>query len=287
MYKNNNINYILSIQGRNNTIFNFDNIDKNGLTINFNVDKTYTNETNTCNIDIYNLSKDTRNLLKKTVLDTDYRQLILSVGYNGLIYPIFIGSVKECCSNRQENNFITSISAWDGGEAMKLSHSNISIRNNTDIFNQLAKDLNNIKIGFISQEAKYKLREGSRGFVISGKTWELLKKYQNYLQIFINNEYLYIYTQEEWSNKIININKETGLLDTPVDYGGTMEIKTIGEPNIDLKDIVKLEVEEDAEYNGEYGVISINHNGNISSIGGTTNWQTNITLQKEIYKNEK
>ena len=282
MYKNNNITYRLEIQGRDLNIFTI-----TDLTIDFDIERNYCGSTNTGNFTIYNLQKDTRNSIKKTPLtkeytgDYNYRSLSLYAGYDNQLYPLFIGSVKECGSYRSGADFVTKISGWVGGEAMRYSHTNTAIKGDINILEQLSKDMSKyIDIGYISEKAKYILKSGSRGFTLEGKTWDLIIKYQKDLEIFIDNEKLYIYSKDEWNEKKVFINNQTGLLNTPIDYGVKIEVKTIGEPIINLKDRIEINVEEDTEYNGEYGVIGIKHNGTFANYGNKATWITTISMQK-------
>ena len=280
--KNNIINYILEIEGENNKIYTI-----KDLTVDFSIEKNYSGSANSCNFTIYNLTAEIRNSIKKTVLqrnynsDNNYRILRFYAGYNYQLFPLFIGSVKECCSTRQNENIITNISGWIGVEGINNSFTNVSLVNQQNIIEYLLNDFKKyLDIGFISEKAKYILKDCKRGQTLSGKTWELLNQYKEDLQIFIDNEKIFIYSVDEWNNRTIIINKETGLLNIPIDYGITMEINTIGEPIVNLKDIVQLGVEEDKEYNGNYGILGIVHRGTISFRGARTNWITNLKLQK-------
>lgn len=286
MIKNNNLNYRLEVQGKDNKVYIWDSRKVNDsvscLKVEYNIKKTYTNESNIGTITVYNLSETTRQAIKKTKLETDIRFLSFAIGYDNQLYSIFIGSIKECSSERNGNNIITTIQGWDGGEAITRAETNITIDNTTDIYGTLLNDLKkyNITKGYISPKAQYKVA-GTRGIVLNGKTWELIKKYQNDLDIFINNQQLYIFTKEEHINLAYKINAETGLLNTPKDFGdGYIEVETIAEPTIDLKTIIDLESTTDPVYNGTYQVISIEQNGSICKIGDSQNWKSTFKLQK-------
>lgn len=277
-----NLDYFLQVQGRDGTIYTIEGIDNNSLVIEYEVVKTYTNQTNTGNITIYNLSQEIRNNLKKTKLDTDIRQLNLSLGFNGNFTNIFRGTVKECSSNRQGENFKTQINGWDGGEAILKSQSNLTLNNNVDIYKRLSSDLKGVTIGYISDKAKYKLNT-SRGQVLSGKTWDILKRYQGEFQMFIDNQQLYIMAENETLNYTYNIKTENGILETPKDLNGTIQLNLLGEVNFRLKGIVNLELEDDKTYNGKYIIIKITQRGTIAKIGGRNEWTTTLELQKNLY----
>lgn len=286
MIKNNNLNYRLEIQGKDNRIYIWDSRQTNdkisALKVDYTIKKTYTNEANIGTIIIYNLSESTRQAIKKTKLEADIRYLNFAIGYDNQLYSIFTGSIKECSSERNGNNIITTIQGWDGGEAITRAETNITIDNTTDIYGTLFNDLKkyNITKGYISPKAQYKVA-GTRGIVLNGKTWQLIKKYQNELDIFINNQQLYIYAKGEYRSVAYKINAETGLLNTPRDFGtGYIEVETIAEPTIDLKTIVDLESTTDPFYNGTYQVISVEQNGSICKIGDSQNWKSTFKLQK-------
>lgn len=279
------LNYRLEIQGSDKQVYIFDSIINNNnyscLKVDYNIRKTYTNASNICTITIYNLKEITRQFLKKTKLQTDIRYLNFSIGYESELVSIFSGTVKECSSERNGNNIITTIQGWDGGEAMVRCESNITIDNTTDIYGTLLNDLKayNIKEGYISPKAQYKVA-GTRGIVLNGKTWGLVKKYQADLDIFIDNQKLYIYAKDEFKKLSFIINADTGLLNTPKDYGnGYIEVETIAEPTIELMSIVDLDSETDPSYNGTYKVISIEQTGTICKIGDNQNWTSIFKLQ--------
>ena len=112
MIKNNNLNYRLEIQGKDNRIYIWDSRQTNdkisALKVDYTIKKTYTNEANIGTITIYNLSESTRQAIKKTKLEADIRYLNFAIGYDNQLYSIFTGSIKECSSERNGNNIITT-----------------------------------------------------------------------------------------------------------------------------------------------------------------------------------
>ena len=282
MYKKYNLDYILEIQGKDGTAYKLDGTTDNSLAIEYSITKTYTSESNTSSITIYNLSQNIRNNIKKTKLDRDTRGLSLSIGFNKKLSVIFAGTIKECSSNRSNENFKTEIIGWDGGEAMLYSETNITLINDINLYQRLAFDLINIRIGYITPKAAYRVN-AKRGQVLSGKTWNLLKEYQKDFQMFIDNQQLYILEENETLNYTYNITIENGPLNMPKDLGGTIELELIAEPSIKLKGIVNLELTEDKTYNGEYTIIKITQMGNISKIGGKNEWRTILELQKNLF----
>jgi len=283
----NNLNYILEIEGSDKKVYIFDSLSNgdgySAFKIDYSIKKTYTNSSNIGSLTIYNLNQTTRQALKKTKLQTELRFLNFSIGYEKQLISIFTGTVKECSSERNGNNILTTIEGWDGGEAMIQAETNITIDNTTDIYGTLLNDLKKYKIlkGYISPKAQYKVA-GTRGIVLNGKTWELIKKYQNDLIIFIDNQKLYIYTREERKKESFVINVETGLLNTPRDFGtGYIEVETIAKPTIQLFSAVDLEVMTDPTYNGLYKVVSIEQNGTICKIGSNQNCKSIFRLIDE------
>lgn len=282
MYKKYNLDYILEIQGKDGTVYKLDGAIDNSLAIEYSITKTYTSETNTCSITIYNLSQSVRNNIKKTKLDRDTRGLTLSIGFNKNMSVVFAGTIKECSSNRSNENFKTEITGWDGGEAMLYSETNVTLINDINLYQRLATDLIDIRIGYITPKAAYKVNT-KRGQVLNGKTWNLLKEYQNNFQMFIDNKQLYILEENETLNYIYNLTTENGILNTPRDLGSTIELELIAEPSLKLKGVVNLELTEDKTYNGKYTIIKISQIGNISKIGGKNEWRTILELQRNLF----
>ena len=277
----NNLDYIIEVEGKNGKIYTIKGLENNSLTIEYNTIKTYTTEANTLTLTIYNLSQDIRENLKKVKLDRSVRGITLSIGYNGNLTVIFAGTIKECSSERVGSNFKTNIIGWDGGEAMLYSNTNVTITNDINLYNRLLNDLKNIKIGYITPTAKYKLETAKRGQVLTGKTWELLKKYQGDYVMFIDNMRLYIMDKNEVLQLTYDITTKNGILNTPRDQGGTIELELIGEPNLRLNSIVNLILEDDKTWNGQYKIVKIENTGTISKIGGSNSWRTILTMTYE------
>lgn len=284
-YKEYNLDYMLEIQGRDGTLYRLDGTIDESLTIEYNITKTYTSEANTCSIAIYNLNQTIRNNIKKTKLDRDIRGVTLSIGFNKNLSVVFAGTIKECNSTKNNENFKTEIIGWDGGEAMLYSETNVTLMDNVNLYHRLVSDLPSIRIGYITPKANYKIN-AKRGQVLSGKTWNILKEYQNNFQMFIDNQQLYILDENETLDYFYNITTENGILNMPKDLGGTIELELMAEPSIKLKGKVSIKLTGDKTYNGDYIIIKINQVGNISKIGEKNEWKTILELQKNLINNK-
>lgn len=80
-------------------------------TIYFNINFGEETDSNDADIDIYNLSNETINLIKKE------QPIILNAGYEGDVGNIFLGGVVEASTETQEVDRVTKITATDASEA--------------------------------------------------------------------------------------------------------------------------------------------------------------------------
>lgn len=281
-----NLNYKIVVEDINGILHIISSINEKGedilesLSVNINVEKTITDSSNKCKLEVINLKESTRKVLKKSRLDSNiYRSLEIYAGYNNKPALIFKGNIETANSYRQNTEFITEIVGMDGQFGIINSQTNKSFdRKFGDNLNiVLASDLKNINVGYITETNPFKI--GERGRVLEGNTWNLISG-QNLLQTFINDEKVFILQPEEViANDILIIDNESGLLNTPKEYDGYLEVEMLFEPNVVLGGLTTLESKTAKEYNGNYKLIGANHQLSVSKIGKGSEGKSMLKLQ--------
>lgn len=283
----NNLDYYIEVENINGdtyiiTSLNQDNYYNNlsSLTIKFNVEKNLSNSGNKLKLEIYNLEETKRRLLRKSRLDTNvYRKIELSVGYNGLMQLIFKGNISTANSQRNNTNFITTIEGRDGQFAKINSETNTTLINVENPLIKIAKDFKMLQAGYLTNMS---YPPSVRGQVFSGKTYELMSKPTN-ANFFINNEKYYLLgLNEVINNRQIVFDNNSGLLKAPIESNGLIEIEMLLEPYADIGELATLNSEISPEFNGDYKIVGITHNGEISHIGKNGQNTTKVSLQTDI-----
>ena len=283
-----NLQYKITVQDRdfNNVIISsFSEVFKDNQycpTVDITVNKNNISQGNNAKIIIYNLGKNTRKNLKKSIIDTTInRQVIIEAGYQTYTTIIFIGNISSCFSYRESENIITEINC-NNSFATENSKINLSIKEDKDILNTMVNNLKDTSIGYITKNDILKVSYRGRSF--QGKVWDIINENNEDLDIFIDDKKLYIMAEDEIksTDKVI-LDNETGLLQEPKEYDGYIELKTIFEPLATLNGEVVLNSELLPEYNGSYKCIGFNHKITISKIGGSSD---GITTWKLLYSYE-
>lgn len=269
-------NFELEVQGNDGQIHTF----KYPLTLDFQVKRNVLASANTCNLKIYNLGENTRNLIFKDQFSQSlsFRSLILKAGY-GLTMPIiFNGNVKMAQSYRLDRsvNFITEIEGFDYGWAMINATSSFNLSGSVthrQIIDQLVKDLqssvpnNALGIGAISDQ--FDTNYTTKGVSIAGSSWNNLQKITNN-QSFIDNANIFcLFENDVFDGDLTIINSETGLLGTPKKSDRLITMEILFEPRLNIGQQISLQSRSLTQFNGDYKIVGIEHHGTISgAVGG-------------------
>lgn len=278
---NNNQHIITSIAEETN-IKNNKYVDKlNSLAVKINIEKTNTTTAQKCKIEIINLNENTRKLLKKSKLDTNiYRQIQVYSGYQDYLTLIFQGNIQSCESYRQNNDFITSINAnCDFG--IINGNVNISLKpsySKKDLIDNIINNMPHTNKGYINYDT-LNLEIGARGRTYQCKAWDLLNEINKNSDVYIDNETIYIMSEQEVLNQsTLILSAETGLLQEPREYDGYLEVKTLFEPLANINNFIVLDSKVRPEYNGNYKLIGYTHSLQIEKIGKQTEGTTTFKL---------
>lgn len=297
-----NLNYKIELEGEDGTIYTIQSYEEssNGkfkdklesLAVEISLDKNNTNSASSCKVAIYNLSPNTRKNIRKSYRNSNiYRKIKIYAGYEDFITLIFSGTITTALSYRENNNYITNIECSDD-YSMVNSFTNVSIKagfKESDVIKLLAKDLKGVEIGYIT-ESENIFKVGDKGRVYNGKTWDIMNEINQDLDIFIDNNKLYVMGEKEIrTSDILTLDADSGLLQEPKEYDGYLEVKTLFEPLANVNNKVILNSKQLPEYNGDYRLIGVNHNLKIEKIGRETEGTTILKLEflKDIEKEVK
>lgn len=144
----------------------------------FNIVKTLQKDPNTAEIQIFNLSKDSR-----TAFQTKGLRVTLDAGYKDNVSTIFEGSLQFGSSVKDGTDWVTNLLAGDGSDEFQNRRINISIKGRVTVANALktAADAMGLGLGNVNEKAnsgslRSTLTEFSGGKVFSGKAEEVLSK---------------------------------------------------------------------------------------------------------------
>jgi len=186
-----------------------------GLRIYFEVNKTEDKSPNTAHIEVYNLSKDTRN-----VIHENKEFIILNAGYidgNGEEL-LFIGNVLSVDTRFETPNIVTIIECSDGKSALFSDKISVSYSKGvlassvlSDILSKMSLS-NNLKTISIPSKAY------ANGFAHTGLAKDALTKVTDFLEMkwsVQNNEIRMIPFDGDDRTQSVYLTPKTGLLGSP------------------------------------------------------------------------
>ncbi len=253
------------------------------FTVEFNCRRNDLASVSTGTFKIFNLSVKTATKIFKDKYKTNiFRGIVFKITYSDLSLNnnsiIFKGNVREAYTERQGVNLITTIHAWDGGDAIAnaVSHRTIGKGQSISaIIRELASDLTNISNTYIG-EFSLPLK---RDVPIYRGTWDYLRELTND-NIFIDNQQLFALGFQEFIiTNLKEINVSTGLLSSPRRNNNQLVFKMLLEPQIVVGQ--KLDIVSTVEpiLNGPYKVIGLMHSGTVSgAVSAKTVTQVNLNF---------
>lgn len=253
--------------------------------------------------ELYNLAASAR---KDLFIDwnnrSEYRQVTLKAGYLSwsaqgsyagpppqnqyltsaqinALPVIFKGNMTKCQSKRSGPNWITAMSAWDGGYG--TTRGDISTTFNLgaiagtpaatySIFSGLgAAMMPHVTIGYLDPTLTL---AAVRPQSFSGKPWDIIQQLAAGIlaDAFIVQEKLYVVKKGHAVPGLVSlplITSDTGLVNTPSKQDTYVSWDMIFEPRLKIGQLVKLQSLE-TEVNGQYTVGSLEHRGQISGAAG-------------------
>lgn len=249
------------------------------ITIEFDIARANNSETNYANIRIYNLNEVTRNAIFKDWGLLDYMMPVeLKAGYGNDLSTIFLGTIFESCSYKNENSteIITEMTGWDGGEAMATAYGAIQENNpilKTDLIKKVINTMNGrgVTLGVVSDYSETNFLK----FRADGLSWKTLKSIVGD-DVFIDNGKVHCLKKTDSpTQNVFQLNSSTGLLASPRKYQQNITVEILFEPKIMLGQKVNLVSSVNSIYNNIYTVTGIRHTGIIS---GAVNGKCKTTL---------
>lgn len=238
----------------------------NPITIKFNIERKVFAGANTLNISIYNLGKETRDLIFKDAYDTNIenrRSIILEAGYDAQnLSTIFLGTVMSAYTMREGSNIVTKVYALDGALETQTAYTHQTFMDSTlpSLINNLASSISGLSVGAINvQDEKF-----TRPIVLSGNTYNIIQKYTDG-QAFVDLGKIYVMGNEDVIEGYVPmINAKSGLLGTPERRNTNLSVKMIFEPRIIVGQVIQIDSIVDPRFDGQYKVIGLSHQGTIS-----------------------
>lgn len=267
-------------------------IIQNPITIKFSIVRNIYSGVSDMNIDIYNLSPTTRNMIFKDwfydINKEDILYIALKAGYeNHPLSTIFLGDIWNAYSLRQGNDIITRIQAKCGLRNMSQDiemtlEAGSSVQ---DIVDVCMSKLPNLEKGKMSVK-NYIFTEPVS---LVGKPLAILKKYNDDKNVFIDLNEVYILGQDECFNGYLPIiNDSSGLLNAPERKPATLTIQTMFHPELVVGQLIEIKSQIAPQFNGQYKIFGIKHEGIISdSIAGNIKTTIDLNVGSELYGNFK
>ena len=270
---------------------------KNPFTLQFSISRDVMQSANSANLRIFNLNQDTRNKIYKDPWSNwIFRPVMLQAGYAEPLPIIFKGNLLQATSFREEGSvdFITELRCLDYAFAMSNAWSNWTVSEPTtkkqDVIDRLIGDLagHQVTRGVVSSyDGEY-----ARGYTVCSPTWEALQKETDKTCFIDNGEVNCIQNDEGFEGVLDIIDSETGLLGSPKRSQSGVSFDMIFEPRLAVGNIVQLNsramvnLSKNSNFNGQYLVIGISHNGVISdAVSGKCKTTVQLKLPDTVAKN--
>lgn len=232
-----------------------------GLRINFRVTRTSPLVSDTAEISIYNLNKDSRALQGDVALPP----VILAAGYADNIEVLFRGKARLVASARTGPDWITKLECGDGENERATARVQLAVKKGTsvaDLFEQLTDN-----IGIAAKGALRKLRESSPVFgegsdetqsdsIFSGGSFDAIDKVIQSIgwEITVQNEEFIVAPKGQTTDDApIALSPESGLIGSPeVGLLGRIKAVSLLQPQIrPMRRVRLLSQQLDGEYRVE------------------------------------
>lgn len=246
----------------------------NNLRVTFSIKKTLASEPNTGEISVYNLNENNRNL----ITSKQYSFLELSVCYkDDVLRLIFCGDILNVENKLTGQDIVTTMKCADGHRAFtEKTIIKTMEKGQTD-----SDFLNEAVNSFGIQRGRINLpndRALPRGKVMVCDTRDIMHKIaiNNNADWSIQDDQLVVIPKdtalansEGWV-----ISRTTGMISSPRKTDKGLEVTTLCNPQYRIGSLVRIESKL-TEYNGDYKVKSIEHNGDLYG----TNWHSKLVCE--------
>lgn len=236
-----------------------------GLRLSFRIVKSLRPDPNTCELQIYNLSADSRKTLERRSVP-----VTIEAGYKGAREVIFKGDLRDGFSSRSGSDWITTLKAGDGETAYRTSRVNESLKPGAAIKDAVKKAVSSLK-GLSVADALKRIdelthrtgqTEHTNGTVLFGQSKDVLDEYMRAhgAEWSIQDGVLQILPNGSPSEEdAIVLNPASGLIGSP-STGDKGFIKCVSLLQPGLRPGRKFKLEADS-LPGFYRVESVSHTG--------------------------
>jgi hypothetical protein len=253
------------------------------LRIKFEIKKNIISNINSCRVDIYNLSPETRN----KITSDPSSLVIVEAGYeqNGGLSPIGQGNISNVLHTIKNPDIITTIYSKDGFNAIYNNPISLSFIGKTPLSSVINAIITKLRlpIRYIDYD---KAQQFKNGFSYVGLIPVVLDRLGNQFKFkwSIQNGQLQILNKDKsTNNQFVLLSANTGLIETPELIIKTKDLNNIKtneyivvsllQPQLEAGDLVQL---ESKVLNGTFKIKELTHRGD--TIG--TDWYTKMIITK-------
>jgi hypothetical protein len=233
------------------------------FSIHFNITRNTLASANKAGITLYNLGAATRNqIFKDRFSISEYWRVRLWAGYGGRLHEIFTGNIYEAMSYKEGTEWITTIDAFDGMDAIQNGFTATTVEaetDNRDVISRIINDMPNVLAGVLGTPAQ---GSSPRGQSLIGQSSELLSE-QTGGQYFIDKEIVNILSDNEVLPGAVVLLDPSILLSTPRRREAFLDVPLLFEGAVQVGQVFEIQSLE-PRYNGQYKTMGFTHDVMIS-----------------------
>lgn len=253
----------------------------NPITIRFSVNRTLFADINSLDVEIYNLAPDTYNQLFYDYFSVYRRTIILEAGYKGQeLSVIFIGDMWSCYTSRQGCDIVTKIHALVGLKSLQMQTDlTLDGISRNKVLTQAANDMMmDIEI-YSGEDTKF-----NRPVSLTGNSMGIIQKYSGNHVFIDNGKILVLEDRDAIKGEVALINDKSGLLGVPKHEDALLTVDMIFEPRIVIGQIIEIQSRIMSEFDGQYKVYGIKHEGIISdAVSGSATTTLEMLVGSQVY----
>jgi hypothetical protein len=233
----------------------------------FQVEKTISSAPNAAKINIYNLSKASRDKIKK-----EYNKITLEAGYQGVVgstgsrASIYTGNIRDVFHEREASDIITSIECGDGDKGIRKGVISETAPANTkpaDLVKTIAGKMEGVQLGDI--KALDALPAFKRPVVMCGACVDQLNIISRTHGVYltVQDGKLEAIKGDGALEDVTIISKETGMLGVPTVTDDGIGVSVLLNPDLKIgrRIRVKSQTLEMNEEESEYRISGLAHSG--------------------------
>lgn len=269
------------------------------ISIDFEISRNNLSSTNTCKFTLYNLSKNTRDLMFRDALDIgkpynpketgfieigkeeesikekvgedklrNYVELWAGYKSSETKYLVFSGCVLSAYSYKQGVDYVTEINGYSVNLKDPLTYIRYTAKAGStysSVINTIARQLTGVSEVFIDEE--YANQYITKDTIFMGTAEDILIK-QFGFKPYIDNNCLNILSDRSIVNgEVITITADKGLLESPRRTQNGVKIRMIFEPSLRVGQVVSLQAGMEQTYNDtQFAISGFRHSGSISTV---------------------